>query len=805
MNLRLFQTTSADKLVYLALIAIGSLFAAISPLAFAVGGEPTQQIAASSDSQVEIPQGLSPQEIDAYLAGLSDEQVRQVLSQELKENVPQSRALAAEENPDDSWSPIESVFSRMEDAASAALGRIVSVFKGKQAAAGEWPTVVNRLSDGQGGGHLMLTVLLGLALIIVGFILERLILRATEDLRQHLLTTVPLGRLQQLGRFISRFLLDVLGVAVYVVATFVLFVLIYDKGNADHGIVSVFLIISYYYVIIIFAAKVVLSPLTPGLRLLPLKDEDARFLYRWIFRTTLIAALLSAPSVIFRDVGGSAGLAMLLFSAAGLGVIICIIGMIWQSRKRIAGAICREGPDGVFEENTMRVRFAKSWHFFAIFYVAGAGVYWLVNLWISGKGDIVMLIASLFLIPIFIGIDQWMQRLLKIASGESREIIDLSGEEAAAEMEESSEDIQEDKKTDLKHYVPFIKRAFRVVLVAFLFFIILRLWGIDLSVGRLFTRTALSIVVALLLGVIVWEFTKARIDRKLQEEMPDSDQDMEEGGAGGSRLGTLLMLLRKFILTVLFVIIGLIILSSMGVNIGPLIAGAGVIGLAIGFGAQTLVKDIISGIFFLIDDAFRVGDYVETAGMKGSVEHISLRSLRLRHPRGMVHTIPFGDMGTVTNLSRDYIITKLDIRVRYDTNVDKVRKIIKKINMEIAQNEEMGPNLLDKIKSQGVREMDDSAMIMRVKFKTIPGEQFVIRREVYRCIQEEFAANGIEFAHRNVTVYLPPDDSQKESQAESGAATAPSAEQKEKILEAGAAAAAAVQAEEDAKQKVQQE
>ena len=126
------------------------------------------------------------------------------------------------------------------------------------------------------------------------------------------------------------------------------------------------------------------------------------------------------------------------------------------------------------------------------------------------------------------------------------------------------------------------------------------------------------------------------------------DEEAEEGGAGGSRIGTLLVLLRKFVLTVLFIIVALIILSSIGVNIGPLIAGAGVIGLAIGFGAQTLVKDIIAGIFFLLDDAFRVGDYIETAGMKGTVEHISLRSLRLRHPRGMVHTIPFGGMGTVT-------------------------------------------------------------------------------------------------------------------------------------------------------------
>ncbi len=125
-----------------------------------------------------------------------------------------------------------------------------------------------------------------------------------------------------------------------------------------------------------------------------------------------------------------------------------------------------------------------------------------------------------------------------------------------------------------------------------------------------------------------------------------------------------LLLLRKFLLVVMFVIISLMVLSSLGIDIGPLIAGAGVIGLAIGFDAQTLVKDIIAGIFFLIDDAFRVGDYIEAAGQKGMVEHISIRSLRLRNPKGMIHTIPFGGMGNVTNFSRDYIITKLDFLVR---------------------------------------------------------------------------------------------------------------------------------------------
>jgi small-conductance mechanosensitive channel len=203
-----------------------------------------------------------------------------------------------------------------------------------------------------------------------------------------------------------------------------------------------------------------------------------------------------------------------------------------------------------------------------------------------------------------------------------------------------------------------------------------------------------------------------------------------------------------------------------------------------------------------MDDAFRVGDYIETGGTKGLVEHISLRSLRMRHPRGMVNTIPFGDIGVVTNMSRDYIITKLDFRVRYDTDVERVRKIIKKKVYEpILKNEELAPKLLDKIKSQGVREMDDSAMIMRVKYKTAPGEQFVIRKEVYRLMQKAFAEEGIEFAHRNVTVYIPPvtDETESGKGQDEGAETTGISDKK-LIEKAGAAAAiAAAQADEDAK------
>jgi small-conductance mechanosensitive channel len=153
---------------------------------------------------------------------------------------------------------------------------------------------------------------------------------------------------------------------------------------------------------------------------------------------------------------------------------------------------------------------------------------------------------------------------------------------------------------------------------------------------------------------------------------------------------------------------------------------------------------------------------------------------------------------SITNFSRDYTITKLDFRVRLDTDLEKVRKIIKKINKNLRKEEDFNRVMLDDLKSQGVKQFEDSAMILRVKFKTLPGEQFVIQKEVYRMVQEEFRASGIEFAHRDVTVYIPPE--LRARPAEAGQPDAAAQPVDQNILQAGAAAALAViQQEEEAK------
>ncbi|MEM8664899.1 MAG: mechanosensitive ion channel family protein, partial [Pseudomonadota bacterium] len=199
-------------------------------------------------------------------------------------------------------------------------------------------------------------------------------------------------------------------------------------------------------------------------------------------------------------------------------------------------------------------------------------------------------------------------------------------------------------------------------------------------------------------------------------------------------------------------VVAMVGLSSLGVDVAPLFAGAGVVGLAIGFGAQALIRDVFSGAFFLLDDAFRKGEYVEVGGVTGQVEKISVRSFQLRHHEGPLHTLPFGEIKQLTNYSRDWVIMKLPVRLTYDTDVEAVRKLVKKLGQEMAADPEYGHLFLEAPKSQGVVQMEDSAMIIRVKFKTKPGDQFLVRRHVYTRLRDLFAENDIHFAHREVTV-----------------------------------------------------
>ena len=274
----------------------------------------------------------------------------------------------------------------------------------------------------------------------------------------------------------------------------------------------------------------------------------------------------------------------------------------------------------------------------------------------------------------------------------------------------------------------------------------------------------------LLIGYVVYHAVRIWIDQKILEEVGDEEpagpMEGEGGGAGATRLATLLPLFRNFLLLTIVVGTALWIAVEMGVNVAPLFAGAGIVGLAIGFGSQTLVRDILSGAFFLLDDAFRKGEYIDVGDVKGTVEKISLRSFQLRHHLGMLHTIPFGEIQYLTNFSRDWVMMKLPLRLTYDTDVERVRKLVKKLGLALLEDPEIGDKFIQPVKSQGVIQMDDSAMIVRIKFMTYPGEQWVLRKRIYAEIRELFEREGIKFAHREVTVRVPGLDDKKEELSE---------------------------------------
>ncbi|CAN7505184.1 mechanosensitive ion channel family protein [Rhizobium leguminosarum] len=260
----------------------------------------------------------------------------------------------------------------------------------------------------------------------------------------------------------------------------------------------------------------------------------------------------------------------------------------------------------------------------------------------------------------------------------------------------------------------------------------------------------LKSVVVLLLADFAWHLARSWIDRRLTVSSGvagDASQAARQG-----RLRTLLPIFRNMLAVIVAVVAGLIVLAELGVEIGPLIAGAGIFGVALGFGSQTLVKDVVSGVFYLLDDAFRVGEYIQAKSYKGTVEGFSLRSVRLRHHRGPVFTVPFGELGAVENMSRDWVIDKFRVNVSYDADIEKARKLSKKIGEELQADPELGPLFIEPLKMKGVEEFGDYGIVLSFAMTTVPGMQTYIRRKAYAKIREAFKENGIDFATPSVQV-----------------------------------------------------
>jgi moderate conductance mechanosensitive channel len=255
---------------------------------------------------------------------------------------------------------------------------------------------------------------------------------------------------------------------------------------------------------------------------------------------------------------------------------------------------------------------------------------------------------------------------------------------------------------------------------------------------------------AVLGAYALWRLTKYRMDSYIiANPLPVAGvvtEGEDDAPLAATRMRTLMPILRITVGITIIIIGGLIALSELGVNITPLIAGASVLGLAVSFGSQSLVKDIVSGMFFLAEDAFRVGEYVDCSKVKGTVEGFSVRSLRLRHQNGQLHIVPFGQVAHITNFSRDWTTVKFNLSFNRGTDVELLRRTTKKIGLDMMAEPAFARELLAPLKMQGIVDIKDAALVIRFKFTARPRNPTLIQRTAIRRMYEIFPEKGIEFA-----------------------------------------------------------
>ena len=219
------------------------------------------------------------------------------------------------------------------------------------------------------------------------------------------------------------------------------------------------------------------------------------------------------------------------------------------------------------------------------------------------------------------------------------------------------------------------------------------------------------------------------------------------------RIDTLGHVFRYISTVVISLVAGMLALSELGISIAPILGAAGVVGLAVGFGAQSLIKDYFNGFFILLENQIREGDVVEVSGKTGAVEEVTLRYVSLRDLEGSVHYVPNSLITTVTNKSRGYAYAVIDIGIAYRENVDEAFEVMRATGRQLRANPQYTPRILEDLEVLGVQDWADSAVMLRCRIKTVTLEQWNVRREYLRLLKAAFDAHGIEIPYPHLTIY----------------------------------------------------
>jgi small-conductance mechanosensitive channel len=649
---------------------------------------------------------------------LADKAVQEWLLKQI-----QSAPTTSGTNASSTSSPEKSMGTAIDDRVAWIRNHLYELVSAVPRIPAEIAKASSRLRAESAGFGLFAIVLLALVFGFFGFIAEWLFRRKTAGLRDWVHDEDPVVPRQRFYVLLVRILMAFGSVAVFGAVSFGVFV-IFQWPDLLGSIVIRLLGAALLTLIAYNLLNVLLSPNKRQLRYVPLSDAIARH-----FRIRLVLAvgwyfLGTALVEVMRLLGIDSEIVQTAAYILGLGLLAIGLELMWRRPLNREGA-GRDADDALATYHNAVVR---NW-----LYSAGFLAMWLA--WVIGLPGMFCLVLVTLALPPLVTLNRGT-------------IYSIFKPEAEAGVPEEPPSVP----------AALVERTLRALLIFGAVALLAYGWKLGVArfasssdpVGRIGSSLLIVLVILLIIDLI-WQLLRTLIDVTLENANISGEPGTPEA-VRQAKLRTLLPITRNILMIFLITLAILMSLATLGVQIGPLIASAGVVGIAIGFGAQTFVKDVVSGMFYLLDDAFRVGEYIISGQYRGTVESFSLRSVRLRHHRGPVFTVPFGELGAIQNMSRDYVIDKFKFTVTYDTDVEKARKLLKQVGKELAEDPDLAPLILEPLKMQAIGDFGEYGLELKVKMKCRPNGQYMVRKKAYPLIKHRFDENGIEFAFPTVKI-----------------------------------------------------
>jgi small-conductance mechanosensitive channel len=544
-----------------------------------------------------------------------------------------------------------------------------------------------------------------------------------------LLRRLPRAALRMLVRFVP--------LAVFIGAASLLMSILTDDGTPqDHALDS---IIDIYVLcrLIVIVSGFFLQPDAPRLRLLQMGTTWAAFTQRWVVTIVSVVGAGSALAETAVALGLNEAAHLALMKVVALIGHVMISLLILQCRRPVARRIrahCAASRSLAVFGNAL----ADSWATVSVFAVMALWFVWALDV---RNGYHALVHLGGISIAVLVG-----ARVLSIVIfGALARLFD-------------SQDGQTNDSLVHQHayrYYPLLRRIVSSVVGAATVLVLLQVWGANVrvlfesgTIGHRLASALITIAVAAGVALFVWEAANVAVERRLHKWTTAGDL------VRAARLRTLLPMLRSLLFVVIALVVVLTGLSELGVNIGPLLAGASIFGVALGFGSQKLVQDFITGIFLLMENAMQVGDWVTLAGVSGTVEYLSIRTVRLRGGDGSLYTVPFSSVSTVNNTNRGLGNAAVKVSIIYGQDVELAIATLKEIGASLRDDPQFKDGILSDFAFWGVDSVDGAAVTLTGQIQCRDSGRWGVQREFNRRVLDLFQARGIQIANPQRTVFV---------------------------------------------------